>query len=343
MGDLYTAAALRTEEPDTTLRGDDPGEWGHSMANLFEVIEPVLDAAGARSVAELGAYAGDFTSILLDWAAGREARIVAVDPLPQPELTALAESRPELDLIPKTSAEALREMELPDAVIIDGDHNYHTVSEELESIFGRCDGADLPLILMHDVGWPHARRDAYYAPERMPDEYQERIEEGVGVVPGEPGVTLGGLPYKWAAREEGGERNGVLTAVEDHLRGRDDIRLAIVPAFFGLAVLWHEGAPWAEAVAAAIAPWDRNPVIARLEANRVRHLAWQHVARTYLHMEETEVARREGFLQVLRESRAFKLASRLAAVGSKEERTLAERLDDARARDERLDRKPKSL
>ena len=53
-------------------------------------------------------------------------------------------------------------MELPDAMIIDGDHNYYTVSEELAGSVSAARAARyMPLLLLHDVGWPHARRDAY--------------------------------------------------------------------------------------------------------------------------------------------------------------------------------------
>ena len=233
----------------------------------------------------------------------------------------------------------------PDAIIIDGDHNYHTVSEELRGIGERCEREGLvpPLLLLHDVGWPHARRDAYYAPDRVPEEYQERIEEGVGVVPGEPGVTLGGIPYKWAAREEGGPRNGVLTALEDFLSGQPRLRMALVPIFFGLGVVWHEDAPWADAVAGVVEPWDRNPILARLEANRTRHLAVQHVARTYLHMEEVRVSRQESFLLGLRDSDAFAMASRLAALRNRKVPTLLEQLEDALVHDERISEKPADI
>ena len=54
-------------------------------------------------------------------------------------------------------------------VVIDGDHNYYTVSEELRLIGERAAGAELPLLLFHDVCWPHARRDDYFAPELIPE------------------------------------------------------------------------------------------------------------------------------------------------------------------------------
>jgi hypothetical protein len=46
---------------------NDPARWGHSLANLAEILIGCLDARGAKSVVEIGAYAGDLTRVLLDW------------------------------------------------------------------------------------------------------------------------------------------------------------------------------------------------------------------------------------------------------------------------------------
>ena len=320
---------LSRNDLDTSLRGDDPGSWGHSMANMTELILPLLETAGTRSIAEVGAYAGDFTAVLADWAAGSDTRVIAIDPTPQAALSELAAERSNVELIERTSLDALAEMELTDAIVLDGDHNYHTVSGELATIGERAPGAELPLVLLHDVAWPHARRDAYYAPDRIPAEYQDSIEEGVGVFPGESGVTFGGLPYKWAARSEGGERNGVLTALEDFLAGRDGVRWALVPIFFGLGVVWHEDAPYSDRVAALLERWDRDPILARLEGNRVRQLASEHVTRTHLHMAQERLAEQEAVLRMLRHSDSVKLASRLAAIRHRDEPSLTERIDSA--------------
>ena len=75
---------------------------------------------------------------------------------------ALATEHDGLELIRETSLRALATIELPDVVIVDGDHNYYTVSEELRLIGDRGGGAELPLLLFHDVSWPHARRDDYF-------------------------------------------------------------------------------------------------------------------------------------------------------------------------------------
>src|SRR5688500_16912157 len=95
---------------------------------------PCLEAAAVRSAMEVGAYAGDLTEVLTDWADDVGGRVVAIDPSPQERLVRLAEQRDRLELVRETSLAALARLALTDAVIIDGDHNYFTVSEELRLI-----------------------------------------------------------------------------------------------------------------------------------------------------------------------------------------------------------------
>ena len=114
--------------------------------------------------------------------------MVAIDPTPEPALRELAAERGDLELIERTSIEALADADLDaDAVILDGDHNYYTLSEELRLIAERAAGGQLPLLIFHDIGWPLARRDAYYAPERIPAEHRQPLVRNVYLVPGEPG------------------------------------------------------------------------------------------------------------------------------------------------------------
>src|SRR4029079_5202818 len=129
----------------------------------------------------------------------------------------------------------------------------------------------LPLVLLHDVSWPHARRDDYFDVNQIPEDFRHPVAGGAGgIFPGEPGLRAGGgLPYPRSAATEGGPRNGVLTAVEDFVSARSGLRLAVVPAFFGLGVVWSTSATWAPDVERIIVPWDRHPVLQRLEENRV--------------------------------------------------------------------------
>ena len=292
-------------DAEPNLRGNDPGLWGHSLANLAEILLPLLDAVGARSLVEIGSYEGDLTRDLLRWASRSGAQVTAIEPMPQEELAELAERHPELELVRETSHKALRHVPLPDVVIVDGDHNYFTVSGELRMVDERASWADGPLVLFHDVCWPHGRRDAYYEPDQIPEEYHDSMVHGAHVFPGNREARRTGLPYRWAARTEGGPRNGVLTAIEDFAAGRDELRLAIVPAFFGLGVLWHRDAPWSAAVAEILEPWDRNPIVARLEANRVFHLANEHVRRAEIMGLQERVEIQEGVFRMMLKSRAF--------------------------------------
>jgi hypothetical protein len=293
---------------------NDPGHWGASLLTLAELIVAVLDAAAPRSIVEVGAYAGDLTRLLADWAAPSGARVSAIDPSPQPELQALAAERPDVELVRETSHAALGRIELPDAVVIDGDHNYYTVSEELRLIAERAGDARLPLLLFHDVAWPHARRDDYYDPELVPPAHRQPIAEGIGVYPGMSENRPGGLPYRYPADHEGGPRNGVLTAIEDFVETRPELRLDVVPAFFGFGVAYSESAPYASALAEVLEPWAGNPLLERLEANRVLHLASSHFQMTEAAKAGARLARQEAVLRRLLESSAFALAEQLSRV-----------------------------
>jgi hypothetical protein len=239
----------------------DPDENAASLANLGEILFGCLDAIGARDVVEVGAFHGKSTEQMLKWAARNGAQIRAIDPEPQPDLRRIVDEHKEFELIEATSHEVLGELEKPDAVIIDGDHNYFTLSVELRLLAGRFTDAELPLLMFHDIGWPLARRDAYYAPERIPPEHRQPLAYDTFIAPGDPGTLEEGMPFACVAAREGGPRNGILTAVEDFLEDHAGLRFARVPAFFGFGVIWHPDAEWAPALAAAIEPWDQNPVL----------------------------------------------------------------------------------
>jgi Methyltransferase domain len=314
----------------TTPRVTDFGA-GFSLANLAEILFPCLDAVSPNLVLEIGAYRGELTRVLLAWAAAGGVRVAAVDPDPQAELLELGRQHPELELVLETSHEALRHLSLPDAVIIDGDHNYYTLSEELRLIGERAPDGDLPLLLFHDVGWPHARRDTYCAPQRIPEEHRQPLARDITLAPWEPGVAAGGLPFEWAAEREGGPRNGIRTAIEDFVGERQGLRFAIVPAFFGFGVLWRESAPWADAVASILEPWDRNPLLERLEAHRVVHLSARLTHAADLDAARDRIAKRdqrlreqaerlreqESLLRAMLGSRAFAVAERLSRLNQR--------------------------
>ncbi len=255
----------------------------HSMAEFSDIIFPALEIAGATRVVEVGAETGAMTDRLLDYVAQRGGTLTSIDPAPSDAASALFEGSPHARLVRATSLEAIPQLSA-DAWLIDGDHNYFTVLAESQAVWERAQASGMPfLVFYHDVGWPCARRDMYYAPERIPAEFRQPLSWDRGVIPGNPATIAGGFRGEGVfavALHEGGARNGVLTAIEDFVADKGDRLLwAMVPAVFGLGVLFDAEAPWAEALTAHLLPHHQNPLLARLEENRLacylRVIEWQ--------------------------------------------------------------------
>jgi hypothetical protein len=316
--DSSSAASAGPRRVGTIVGPDyDPGEGGTSMATVKELLLRLLDVVSASSVVEVGAFRGELTIELLGWAAGTDARVVAIDPTPAPELLELARARPELELIRATSLDALPRLAPPDVVVIDGDHNYYTVREELRLLRHKPAGAPGPLVILHDVGWPLGRRDTYHAPELVPEDLRQPLPPASGLS-SKPDFS-GDQPFAYVAEREGGPRNGVLTAIEDFVDDDPALRLAVIPAFFGVGVVWDGRASWAADVEAVIAPWDQSPVIERLEADRVAHLLAEVRQRREIQELErqlaqlqTRAARQEQLLRTFLASRTFAVAERVS-------------------------------
>ena len=140
-----------------------------------------------------------------------------------------------------------------DAALIDGDHNWYTVYHELQLLahVSANAGAPLPVLILHDVCWPYGRRDLYYAPEQIPEEYRQPYAQR-GMIPGRKDLArAGGLnPSMYNAIDEGGPRNGVMTALDDFIAEHDEpLRLVVLPIYFGLAVVatrsgWSASPSW---------------------------------------------------------------------------------------------------
>ncbi len=244
----------------------------HSLATFEPLITDVLDAAGARGVAEVGGEGGTFTERLVGWAERVDGSVHCVDPFPSEELSRVAERSPRLHLLRAASPAALDQLPALDAYVLDGDHNHWTVGAELRKLDRRIRDSERPaVVVLHDVAWPNARRDSYYAPERLPADAVHPHSRIGGAVPDVPELQDGGFSPagRWAyAREEGGPRNGVLTAVEDYVAEQPEVEHHVVEAVFGLGILFSATAPWAPRVR-ELASAYQLPLIARLERNRL--------------------------------------------------------------------------
>lgn len=190
------------------------------MNRLFEShIRRILDNHRPWTLLEIGVLHGANTLKLLEWCAENDAHLTSLDPVrwegdlpdeikqPTPGYVfKRGQERQEHFLVPQYLEEVYRRglqrhwtclkmrsldyLDSPDfngfdAYLIDGDHNYYTVWNELQSIHRQSKPGDI--LLHHDVIWRWAHRDQYCDPEFIPAEYI------------------------------GGAKQGVLTAIEDFL------------------------------------------------------------------------------------------------------------------------------
>jgi hypothetical protein len=245
----------------------------HSMANFDPVIEGALDIVAGRRLVEVGAEGAIFSSFLADYARRHDGDVRCVDPAPSDALRDLAAREDGVTLLEEFSPPALDQLQDADVYVLDGDHNWHIVSGELRALRDRLLDPERPaLVILHDVQWPCARRDTYYAPERIPEDERQPYSYESGIAPGNPGLDphgFRGAGVFAVAEHEGGPRNGVLTAVEDFVEATPGLVHRIVPVVFGCGFLYSTAAPWAGALDAYLAPYDRSPLLARMEANRL--------------------------------------------------------------------------
>lgn len=260
----------------------------HSMSEFSEIILPSLEIAGANEIVEIGAEFGGMSTILADFATAGGGRLTSIDPCPKREFLDWVETESHVRHVAETSLKAIGAMSHVDAWLIDGDHNWYTVYNELKQIEAVCrrDGKPL-LVFLHDIGWPWARRDLYYAPDQIPAGFRHPYSYEAGAVIGSPYLVQGrgfrGHGQFAAAIHEGGPCNGVLTAVEDFIeearQAGGGIAFAEIPAVFGLGVLFSTEADWSQDLAGFVIPWHENRLLRTLEENRLRNylavIDWQ--------------------------------------------------------------------
>ena len=252
----------------------------HSMSEFSDIILGVLEASDTRNIVEIGAEYGGNTTMLAEFVGKRDGSLVSVDPAPKPEFLSWVDAHPNVSHIAQPSLGAFGQLSNVDAWMIDGDHNWYTVYNELKQIDAICRRDGKPLLaLLHDVNWPSGRRDMYYAPDAIPAAYRHPYSYDGGAIPGQSDLVYargfqGMGHFAWAAHE-GGPRNGVLTAIEDFLQEQHELGrelgFAEIPAVFGLGVLFDLDAEWSGRVAGAVLPYHDNKLLRTLEENRLQN------------------------------------------------------------------------
>jgi hypothetical protein len=206
------------------------------------IIEPVLEALQPETIVEVGSDYGTNTRNLLEYCRRHGAKLHVIDPLPRYDVAAWQEQYGEHLIFHRAlSLDALPAIDRFDAVLLDGDHNWYTVFNELKLIEERSKASSrpFPLVMLHDIGWPYGRRDGYYNPDSIPDEYRKPFKQK-GMMPGSTElVEDGGFNSNFAnALSENDPRNGILTAVEDFLEETEQaMELVQIPGLHGFGIL----------------------------------------------------------------------------------------------------------
>jgi hypothetical protein len=205
-------------------------------------IAPLARKRQWKSICEIGARTGTSTDYFLKLPLDSHT---VIDPCIDEDLGAKYAGDTRVHVIKSNSLDALA----PgggigpgakfDCILIDGDHNWYTVFNELRLIHERALLRPGGFVFLHDVDWPYGRRDLYYQPETIPAEFRHPFAQK-GMIRGQSELAeAGGLNSGYRnALNEGGEKNGVMTAIDDFVAQHPgDYRFFWIRYQWGLGVL----------------------------------------------------------------------------------------------------------
>lgn len=208
--------------------------WDSILLPLFKEIKP-------KYIVEIGSEEGINTEKILDYCVENHAILTTIDPKPLfDEIKLKNKFNNNFNLIKDLSLNCLDNLDDYDIVLIDGDHNWYTVYNELKLIEKKFINKKFPVIILHDIGWPYGRRDLYYNPKTIPNEFLNPYDQK-GIIPDQIElVDIGGFNSNLNnAIFEYTPKNGVLTAIEDFLdESSSDLLFSKVMVFFGLGIIY---------------------------------------------------------------------------------------------------------
>jgi GT2 family glycosyltransferase/glycosyltransferase involved in cell wall biosynthesis len=211
------------------------------MAFWTDLLEPLIGALGPRRILEIGSDRGTTTSALLDYARSHDAVVHAIDPKPNFDVEELKQAYGDLFVFHAAlSLEVLPSLEPIDFALIDGDHNWYTVLNELRLLEQRAveEEARPPLVALHDIDWPYGRRDVYYDPSNIPPDKRRPFERRPIHPDSDELVDEGINGHLANATTPAPRHSGVRGAIDDFLEESEQSwKLFEVPGQHGLGVL----------------------------------------------------------------------------------------------------------
>jgi len=205
------------------------------------VLKPLVEALEPERILEIGSDQGTTTRALLEHARSHGGVVHAIDPKPGFDPAELEAEFPGLLVFHRAlSLEVLPRLERFDLALVDGDHNWHTVLNELRLLERRAlaEEAPPPVVALHDVGWPYGRRDLYYDPDNIPAG-KRRPYERRAIHPDSDELADEGINAHLAnAKLPAARHSGVHGAIDDFLaESEQHWKLFEVPGQHGLGIL----------------------------------------------------------------------------------------------------------
>lgn len=210
----------------------------HHFWNIL--IEPLLKSVSG-GIVEIGADKGFNTINLVRHCKSYGKQLVVIDIEPSFDANKLMLKEDfQFRFVQEESLKALPNIKEMAAFIIDGDHNWYTVYNELKTIERNYpDPTKFPILIFHDTSWPYGRRDCYYEPSRIPKNNRNRnVKEGIKYGDKALREGYGFNQHLHNAITEGGEKNGVLTAIEDFMQESEmEFEWLNLPVYHGFGIM----------------------------------------------------------------------------------------------------------
>lgn len=215
-----------------------------SMVNYKPILFPLIESVVKQGVAEIGGYKGNHLKELNVLSKRKGVTLHSVNPankiLPEDHLSYFSE----VEFFDQKSSDyfCTKKSQECDIFIIDGDHNFETVSLELENVLTRD---NVQLVVLHDTSWPCGYIDTFYDKESM----VKRKVANAGYMNLQKDSSDLSLPFNFdidfdevaESKNDGLESNsGVTTAIEKSLSKCSDWGTIKISSIYGLTILYRD-------------------------------------------------------------------------------------------------------
>ena len=205
------------------------------------IMRPIIEGVKAQKILEIGSYTGINTKDILEYCLDHDLQLIAIDPFPNFDVKEFKiRYGDKFEFYQELSLNWLPLIKNIDVILIGGDPNWYTVYNELKIIEKNFNEKNFPIIFLHDVGWPYARRDLYYNPENTPKSYRQPYKKSE-MSPKETSIKENGGMNEgfYNSIYENNLKNGVLTVVEDFINESElEFTFKTIKVFSGLGILY---------------------------------------------------------------------------------------------------------